>query len=53
MISTIELTDQGSTLVYTFDDVMLYHGPGSPGGVAHAARRSALQANSVVFITGR
>lgn len=38
MISTIELTDQGSALVYTFDDVMLYHGPGSPGGVAHAVK---------------
>lgn len=38
MISTIQLTDQGSTLVYTFDNVILYHGPGSPGGVAHAVK---------------
>lgn len=38
MISTIEVTDQGSALAYTFDDVMLYHGPGSPGGVAHAVK---------------
>ncbi|HEV7453367.1 MAG TPA: hypothetical protein VGO16_18720 [Pseudonocardiaceae bacterium] len=36
MNSTIEVTDQGSTLVYTFEDLMRYHGPGSPGGVAHA-----------------
>lgn len=36
MSSTIEVADQGSTLVYTFEDLMRYHGPGSPGGVAHA-----------------
>ncbi|MDQ4103348.1 MAG: hypothetical protein M3186_06440 [Actinomycetota bacterium] len=36
MIDTIEVTDQGSTLTYSFDDLMRYHGPGSPGGVAHA-----------------
>ncbi|MGH3901880.1 MAG: hypothetical protein ACRDTA_27220 [Pseudonocardiaceae bacterium] len=33
---TIEVADQGSTLAYTFEDLMRYHGPGSPGGVAHA-----------------
>ncbi|MGH3781353.1 MAG: hypothetical protein ACRDRO_12190 [Pseudonocardiaceae bacterium] len=38
MIGTIEVSDQGSALAYTFDDVMLYHGPGSPGGVAHAVK---------------
>ncbi|HEY6421653.1 MAG TPA: hypothetical protein VIY28_00110 [Pseudonocardiaceae bacterium] len=38
MISTIEVTDQGSALSYTFDDLMRYHGPGSPGGVAHALK---------------
>lgn len=38
MMSTIEVADQGSTLAYTFDDIMLYHGPGSPGGVAHAVK---------------
>jgi hypothetical protein len=38
MISTIEVADEGSALVYSFDDVMLYHGPGSPGGVAHAVK---------------
>ncbi|MGH3751682.1 MAG: hypothetical protein ACRDRP_03130 [Pseudonocardiaceae bacterium] len=36
MSSTIKVADQGSTLVYTFEDLMRYHGPGSPGGVAHA-----------------
>ncbi len=34
--STIEVADQGSVLVYRFEDLMRYHGPGSPGGVAHA-----------------
>ena len=36
MISAIEVAEQGSTLAYTFEDLMRYHGPGSPGGVAHA-----------------
>jgi hypothetical protein len=34
--STIEVADQGIPLAYTFEDLMRYHGPGSPGGVAHA-----------------
>jgi hypothetical protein len=34
--STIEVAEQGSVLAYTFEDLMRYHGPGSPGGVAHA-----------------
>ena len=38
MISTIEVADQGSTLAFTFEDLMRYHGPGSPGGVAHAVK---------------
>lgn len=38
MISTIEVADQGSALTYTFEDLMRYHGPGSPGGVAHAVK---------------
>jgi hypothetical protein len=38
VINTIEVTDQGSTLAYTFEDLMRYHGPGSPGGVAHALK---------------
>jgi hypothetical protein len=33
---TIEVTDQGQLLAFTFEDLMQYHGPGSPGGVAHA-----------------
>ncbi len=36
MISTIGVVEQGSSLAYTFEDLMLYHGPGSPGGVAQA-----------------
>ncbi len=36
MNSTIEVADQGSVLAYRFEDLMRYHGPGSPGGVAHA-----------------
>jgi hypothetical protein len=38
VINTIEVADQGGTLVFTFDDLMRYHGPGSPGGVAHALK---------------
>lgn len=38
MINTIEVTDQGATLAYTFEDLMRYHGPGSPGGVAQALK---------------
>jgi hypothetical protein len=28
--------ERGRTLAFGFDDLMRYHGPGSPGGVAHA-----------------
>jgi hypothetical protein len=28
--------DRGVTLVFSFEDLMRYHGPRSPGGVAHA-----------------
>ena len=38
MSSTIEVVDQGRVLAYTFEDLMHYHGPGSPGGVAHAIK---------------
>lgn len=38
MSSTITVTDQGTVLAYTFADLMHYHGPGSPGGVAHAIK---------------
>jgi hypothetical protein len=32
----IEVSDAGERLAFTFEDLMRYHGPGSPGGVAHA-----------------
>ncbi|MBD8505151.1 hypothetical protein HT102_01425 [Hoyosella sp. G463] len=32
----ITVTENGHPLTYTFDDLMKYHGPGFPGGVAHA-----------------
>jgi hypothetical protein len=38
VISMIEVVDQASPLAYTFEDLMRYHGPGSPGGVAHAVK---------------
>lgn len=38
MSNTIEVTDQGATLAFTFEDLMRYHGPGSPGGVAQALK---------------
>src|SRR5262249_4566042 len=38
VINTIEVADQGGTLTFTFEDLMRYHGPGSPGGVAHALK---------------
>lgn len=38
MSNTITVTDQGSILAFTFADLMHYHGPGSPGGVAHALK---------------
>jgi hypothetical protein len=38
VISTVEVADQGTALAYTFEDLMRYHGPGSPGGVAHALK---------------
>lgn len=34
MTETIELQEKGRTLAYSFEDLMKYHGPGSPGGVA-------------------
>ena len=36
MSSTIAVVDQGRSIAFSFDDMMSYHGPGSPGGVAHA-----------------
>jgi len=34
--STLAVVDQGQSIEFSFDDLMRYHGPGSPGGVAHA-----------------
>jgi len=36
MTSAIEVVDRGRRLPFSFDDLIRYHGPGSPGGVAHA-----------------
>jgi hypothetical protein len=36
MTETIEVTELGRTISFSFDDMMRYHGPGSPGGVANA-----------------
>jgi hypothetical protein len=33
---TIEVRELGQTISFSFDDMMRYHGPGSPGGVASA-----------------
>jgi hypothetical protein len=32
----IEVCDGGQTIGFSFEDMMKYHGPGSPGGVAQA-----------------
>jgi hypothetical protein len=32
----LAVLDSGARLEFGFDDLMRYHGPGSPGGVAHA-----------------
>jgi hypothetical protein len=32
----LTVTDRGRRLSFSFVDLMRYHGPGSPGGVAHA-----------------
>jgi hypothetical protein len=36
MPSTIEVVDRGQRISFSFEDVLKYHGPGSPGGAAHA-----------------
>jgi hypothetical protein len=33
---SIEVLEKGRVLSFSFADMLLYHGPGSPGGVAHA-----------------
>lgn len=36
MTDTLEVVERGRLLGFSFADLMRYHGPGSPGGVAHA-----------------
>jgi hypothetical protein len=36
MSTTLVVHDQGQAIAFSFEDMMRYHGPGSPGGVAHA-----------------
>ncbi|MEY2512711.1 MAG: hypothetical protein QOJ89_69 [bacterium] len=36
MTDTLDVFDAGRLLSFSFDDLMKYHGPGSPGGVAQA-----------------
>ncbi len=33
---SLDVVDRGTLLTFTFEDLMRYHGPGSPGGVAIA-----------------
>lgn len=36
--TTLHVRENDKPLSYTFEDLMLYHGPGFPGGVAHALK---------------
>ena len=36
MTGTIDVLDRGRLLAFSFEDMLKYHGPGSPGGVAQA-----------------
>ena len=36
MEGTIDVVERGHAISFSFEDLMRYHGPGSPGGVAHA-----------------
>ncbi len=36
MTERIEVQERGRTISYSFEDLLKYHGPGSPGGVAAA-----------------
>ncbi len=38
MTATIEVVDRGRVIAFSVEDIMRYHGPGSPGGVAHAVK---------------
>lgn len=36
MSQPLAVLDRGQAVAFSFEDMMKYHGPGSPGGVAHA-----------------
>ena len=36
MTGELVVVERGRRLAFSFEDLMRYHGPGSPGGVAHA-----------------
>ena len=36
MAAGIEVAERGQPIAFSFDDMLRYHGGGSPGGVAHA-----------------
>ena len=36
MADRIEVVERGQLCAFSYEDLMRYHGPGSPGGVAHA-----------------
>ena len=36
MAATIEVAERGTVIAFSYEDMLRYHGPGSPGGVAHA-----------------
>ena len=36
LATTIEVVDRGRSTAFSFEDILDYHGPGSPGGAAHA-----------------
>lgn len=38
MTAQIEVVDGGRLVAFSLEDIMRYHGPGSPGGVAHAVK---------------
>jgi len=35
-MDSVAVLDRGVAITFSFDELMKYHGPGSPGGVAHA-----------------
>ena len=35
-MAEIEVAERGQRMAFSFEDLLKYHGPGSPGGVAHA-----------------